>query len=101
MQTIPIADTFSQKLKVNLAGQDCGINLYQKSTGFYCDVLLGDVPVIVGVACKNTARIVRSAYLGFVGDLAFYDTQGSDDPSSPGLGTRFLICYLEVSDLKA
>ena len=27
------------------------------------------------------------------------DNQGATDPSSPGLGTRYSLVYLEVSDL--
>jgi hypothetical protein len=99
MQIIPIIDTPSQTLSVQLAGQACKIALYQKSTGFYCDLSVNDVLIIGGVICENLNRIVRSAYLGFVGDLCFQDTQGTDDPSSPGLGTRFLFCYLEAADL--
>jgi hypothetical protein len=51
------------------------------------------------VICQNLNRIVRDLYLGFVGDVLFCDTQGTDDPSSPGLGTRFVFCYLSPSDL--
>ena len=40
-----------------------------------------------------------SPYLGFVGDLMFADTQGASDSSYDGLGTRYLLVYLEVSDL--
>jgi hypothetical protein len=106
MQIIPIADTYSQTISVQLAGQNCAINLYQKSTGFYCDLYVSGSLVIGGVICQNLNRIVRSVYLGFVGDLCFCDTQGSTtapstglDPSSPGLGTRYLFLYLEASDL--
>lgn len=99
MQIIPIADAYSQTLNVQLAGQSCAINLYQKSTGFYCDLYVGGTLVIGGVICQNLNRIVRSLHLGFIGDLCFLDTQGALDPSSPGLGTRFLFCYLEINDL--
>lgn len=106
MQIIPISDTASQTISVQLAGQNCKINLYQKSTGFYCDLYLNGTPLLNGVICQNLNRIVRSLYLRFVGDLCFLDTQGSftlpsngSDPSSPGLGTRYLFCYLEASDL--
>jgi hypothetical protein len=34
-------------------------------------------PIVQGVVCQRWNRIVRSGYLGFVGDLAFWDTQGS------------------------
>jgi hypothetical protein len=99
VQIIPITDTYSQALTVQLANQNCRINLYQKSTGFFCDLYINDVLIIGGVICENLNKIVRDAYLGFVGDLAFIDQQGVSDPSSPGLGTRYLFCYLELSDL--
>lgn len=99
MQIIPLTDTFAQTLLVQLAGQSARIELLQKSTGFFCHLYVSDVLVIGGVLCENLNRIVRSTYLGFIGDLMFQDTQGSDDPSSPGLGTRFLLCYLEASEV--
>jgi hypothetical protein len=106
MNVIPISDVYSQNLTVQLAGQNCQINLYQKSTGFFCDLYVNNAPIITGVICQNLNRIVRSLYLGFIGDLCFYDTQGSIlppstglDPSSPGLGTRYLFLYLSPSDL--
>jgi hypothetical protein len=100
MQIIPIADQYSQKLSVTLASQACTINLYQTTAnGFYCDLYVDNVLIIGGVICQNLNKIVRNTYLGFVGDLCFQDTQGTSDPSSPGLGTRFLFCYLETSDL--
>lgn len=107
MQIIPIQDVFSQKIPaVQLGGQNTQINLYQKSTGFYCDVYVNNSPIITGVICQNLNRIVRDQYLGFVGDLCFYDTQETItvpsnglDPSSPGLGTRYLLLYLTPTDL--
>lgn len=107
MQIIPINDTVNQTLTVLLAGQNTQINLYQKNNSdLYCDVYVNNAPIITGVICQNLNLIVRSLYLGFAGDLFFYDTQGSyaipstgSDPSSPGLGTRYLLLYLEVADL--
>jgi hypothetical protein len=106
MQIIPLSDADSQTIRTVLASQNCKINLYQKSTGFYCDLYVSDVLIIGGVVCQNLNRIVRSTYLGFTGDLCFYDTQGTTtipstglDPSSPGLGTRYLLLYLETTDL--
>lgn len=99
MLIIPIADTFSQTFKIQLANQNCQIALYQKSTGLYCDVSVNDAPIVVGAICQNMNRIMRAGYTGFVGDLFFQDTQGGLDPSSPGLGTRFVLGYLEASDL--
>jgi hypothetical protein len=99
MQIIPINDVASQTLTVQLGAQNCKINLYQRSTGLYCDVYVSDVLVIGGVICQNLNRIVRDLYLGFAGDIGFLDMQGADDPTSPGLGTRYVFCYLETTDL--
>jgi len=91
---IPIIDVPSQTLTIVLNGQNCRINLYQKSTGFYCDLYVNDVLIIGGVLCENLNRIVRDSYLGFIGDLFFNDLQGESDPVYPGLGTRYLFHYL-------
>lgn len=99
MQIIPIADVPSQALTAQLGGQNCLFNLYQKLGSLYCDVYVSNAPIVTGVICQNLNRIVRDLYLGFVGDVTFIDTQGTDDPSSPGLGTRFLFAYLETADL--
>jgi hypothetical protein len=107
MQTIPIQDVYSQTLTVQLAGQNTQINIYQKfDTALFCDVYVNNAPIITGVRCRNMVRIVRDAYLGFVGDLMFVDQQGTFtapstglDPSSPGLGSRYLLCYLSAADL--
>ncbi|KAA1013035.1 hypothetical protein FVF58_09600 [Paraburkholderia panacisoli] len=108
MQIIPINDTYSQQVTSLLGGQNCQFNLYQKSSDdLYCDVYVNNAPIITGVRCRNLVRIVRDSYLGFVGDVMFLDTQGTTtppstglDPSSPGLGTRYLFCYLSATDLQ-
>lgn len=107
MLTIRVTDTFSQDLTVQLGGQNCQINLYQKNNQhLYCDLYVNSAPIITGVICQNMNRIVRSLYLGFIGDLMWIDTQGSLtvpstglDPSSPGLGTRYMFNYLTTADL--
>jgi hypothetical protein len=108
MQIIPIQDVFSQEIPaVQLDGQNTQINLYQKNNNhLYCDVYVNNAPIVTGVICRNMTRIVRSSYLGFSGDLMFLDQQGTFaqpstglDPSSPGLGARYLLCYLTPTDI--
>jgi hypothetical protein len=107
MQIIPIQDVYSQTLTIQLGGQNTQINLYQKNNShLYCDVYVNNSAIITGVICRNMVRIVRNLYLGFIGDLMFVDQQGTFtppstgiDPSSPGLGSRFIFCYLTPSDL--
>ena len=99
MQIIPTQPVPSQTLEILLASQDCQIKVYQKFYGLYCDLYVAGTLIIGGVICENLNRIVRDLYLGFVGDLCFYDSQGKSDPDYTGLGSRFLLVYLETSDL--
>jgi hypothetical protein len=101
MQIVPLTDAYSQTLNITLGGQACQIDLKTRSTGLYCDLYVNDELKLGGAVCRNLARIVINTYLGFSGDLMFSDTQGTDDPSSPGLGSRFLLFYIEASDLAA
>lgn len=99
MMTIPLQAVASQTLSVQLAGQNCTINAYQKSVGLFLDLLVDDAPVVTAVLCHDRVRLVRDAYLGFVGDLVFADTLGTSDPAYTGLGAQFQMVYLEASDL--
>jgi hypothetical protein len=93
-QVIPLLPTPSQTLSVRLGVQSCRLHVYQKTTGLYVDLYVGDTLVIGGVVARDGVRIVRDAYLGFVGDLAFADTQGNDDPTYTGLGSRWVLAYV-------
>lgn len=99
MQVVPLQALPNQTLNIQLNGQSCTLNVYQLSTGMFMDVLVNDVLIIGGVICENLNRIVRSLYLGFIGDFAFVDTQGTDPPVYTGLGTRFYLLYLLPTEL--
>ena len=101
MEIIPLKPVPSQVLTVTLGGQACQIEVYQKQTGLYVNLYVNNALIIGGVICQNLNRIVRSLYLGFIGDLAFIDNQGSDDPYYTGLGVRFSLAYLSADDLAA
>lgn len=102
MKLIPLSAVPSQNLIVNLGGQSCQINVYVMSYAsprLYLDLSSNGANVMTGVMCHDRDKLVRRAYLGFAGDLTFVDTQGTDDPMYTGLGSRFLLIYLEASDL--
>lgn len=99
MLQIPISAVPSQTLAVLLGGQPCQINLYQKSTGVFLDLLVNNAPIMTAKLCLDRARAVRHKYLGFVGDLAIFDTKGKSDPDYTGFGSRYVLVYLEASDL--
>jgi hypothetical protein len=94
MQLVPITAVASQSFSVQLSGQQCQINLYEKANyGLFFDLILNGAQIVTAMLCLNGVGLVREAYLGFVGQLAFIDTQGSTDPTYAGLGTRYILTY--------
>lgn len=102
MKLVPLAAVSSQQFSITLNGQNCTISVYQKTTGVYFDLIVNGAPVSTTVRCLNEARLCEDRqYLGFVGDFIFYDTQGVTDPVYTGLGSRYVLVYLEAADLAA
>ena len=98
-QIVPLQAVPNQTLQVQLSAQPCIINLYQTDYALFMDLYVGNSLIACGVICQNLNRIVRSAYRGFVGDLAFVDTQGSTDPVYTGLGARYQLIYFDEKSL--
>ena len=99
MLVVPIQPVANQTFQAQLGDQPCVMNVYQQAYGLFMDLYVGNTLIVAGVICENLNRIVRSLYLGFVGDFVFFDTQGTDDPIYTGLGSRFLLVYLSETDL--
>jgi hypothetical protein len=99
MLAIPLQPVPSQNFKVPLNGQYCEINLYTRSTGLFIDLYANGQTIVTGVICLNQTLIVRDAYLGFIGDLAFLDTVSETDPVYTGLGSQYQLLYLLPSEL--
>jgi len=98
MKVIPLQAVPSQSVDTILGGQNCKVNIYQLSTGLFFDLYLNDLPIIVGRICRDRCKLVRYAYLGFTGDLTFVDAQGLSDPEYSGIGTRYVLVYIEDGD---
>lgn len=92
---IPVQPVPYQTLNVVLNGTFIRLDLYERSTGLYLNLYLNDVLVVAGAICQNQNPILHAPYLGLGGDLFFMDLQGSDDPLSSGLGTRFILIFAE------
>lgn len=108
MKVVPLQPVPSQQLTIGLNGQNCSINVYQKTTGVYFDLLLNNVAVATAVRCLNCARLLADRqYAGFVGDFIFVDVESvagvltGTDPTYTGLGSQYELWYLEASDLAA
>lgn len=100
---VPTRPVPNQTLQVQLGQQACVLNIYQTQYGLFVDLYVGNSLIVCGVIAENLTRLVRSRYLGFYGDLAFFDAQASggdaEDPVYSGLGARFLLMYFEPADL--
>lgn len=114
---VPLQPLASQRLSVTLGGQNCAMRVFFRSIQVplpseipteppvygrvepcFLDLYTVDAQgltqqIITGVICQDRNRIVRNGYLGFVGDLAFVDTQGTSDPEIATLGSRYLLTY--------
>lgn len=113
MLIVPIAAIESQTLQFTVAGQNCQMSVYTNDGYDLTDVTLSTpqsylaadfayngIQVTNTQNCLNLKRLlVNRQYLGFVGDFMFVDTQGDLDPQFAGLGTRYILVYLEASDL--
>ena len=101
MQEVPLQPVPNQTFQVQLGGQGCIFSIAQSAYGLFMSLSANGVPILNGQVCQNLNRLVRGAYLGFIGNLTFVDTQGGNDPADPvytGLGTRYRLIYLESTD---
>lgn len=96
---VPLQATPSQLISVTLNSQACQIAVKQKATGLFVDLFVDDALIIGGVLAENLNVLVRSAYLGFVGDLLFYDIAGTNNPDYLGLGVRYFLEYFTPDEL--
>lgn len=101
MLIVPLQAVANQTLNILLANQSCDIAVYQKSTGLYFNLAINGAAIVNGVICENQNLLVRSSYLGVIGDFWFFDTQGTSDPEYLNLGTRYQLQYLEAADFAA
>jgi hypothetical protein len=99
MDLVPLQAVPSQIIAVTLGTQLCQLNVYQKSTGLFIDVYVAGQLILGGAICQDRNRIMRSSYLGLNGDLVFIDQEGTDDPFYTGIGSRYLLFFLNNNDL--
>lgn len=99
MRTVSLVPQKSQSISVNLAGQQCTIRLIQRESFMYMDLTVNGNPIMQGVPCLYGNKMVGYSYLGFKGDLVFIDNDGQNDPSYEGLGSRYILYYIEEAEL--
>ncbi len=98
MQTIPLQPVPAQQIQVTLDGQLCAFTIYVKNQCMFLDAAVNGSTVAYAIQAVNLVHLVPTAYLGFTGILTFYDTQGTSDPVYTGLGSRWVLLYLDQAD---
>lgn len=101
MTIIPIGDQPAQILSTTIEGKQCRLRIVTRQGALWLDLSISGVSSVAGALCLNGVKIMRDAYLGLTGDLMFVDTQGSSDPASPGLGSRFQLMYVTPDEVAA
>jgi hypothetical protein len=118
MLTVPLNPVPSQTLTISLDGQSCQIAVYQKqpivdeygvAAGLFFDLTVNGVEICNTVRCLDrTQLLLDRQYLGVVGDFMFLDTLATSGgpptfngapPYYTGLGSQFLLLFLEPADL--
>jgi hypothetical protein len=94
MLTVPLQPVPSQQLQIVLGGQNCQIAVYLLGEHLFVDLNSNGADISIAVRARDAVSLVPTAYLGFVGDLIFTDTQGASDPTFDGLGSRYQLVYL-------
>lgn len=99
MIRIPLQAVPNQTLAITLAQQPVQIAVRQNGTEVFLDLLLRGSSIVRTRICRDRQRLLLDAqYRGFIGDLAFVDTQGTDDPHYTGLGARWQLYYLGAGE---
>jgi len=97
---VPLSAVPSQTLAVTLAGQLSEIGVRLLGQKLYFDLRKSNAPVVTTRLIQNKQRLLLDAgYRGFVGDFVFIDLQGDAPSQFAGLGTRWVLWYLEAADL--
>jgi len=100
VRQIPLIAAPAQTQSISLSKQNCKLSVYQRGDALYCDLTVNGAPVLATKICRNRIRLMLGAeYRPFVGDLVFVDTQGDSQPHYTGLDGRFVLLYLEATEV--
>jgi hypothetical protein len=98
MNKLDIQPLANYSFKTTVGGQNCTVTLQQKGDDMYFTLDLPTGNIVSMVRCLNRVKLVRYAYLKFIGDFVFVDLQGNDAPNYAGLGSRWLLLYLTPAE---
>lgn len=95
MFIVPLKPVPSQTLQIGLAGQSALITVRTIGRLLYFSL---EGVAVTRLVRDRVRQLIDSQYHGFIGEFAFIDTQGKDDPLYTGLGTRWLLVYYDAGE---
>jgi hypothetical protein len=98
MLLIPLKPVANQTTTTMLNGQVVRVAVREMNTGVYLTAWLDNVVIQSAILCVDRARMMDSNYDVFVGGFMFRDSQGTSNPESGGIGTRWNLYYLEAGE---
>jgi len=98
MLQIPVQPVPSQQLQCVMNSQNVELAIYQNNYGLFVDITSNGAVVSSCTLALNGVPLNPFSYSTFQGNLLFVDTQGVDDPTYTGLGSRFQLVYLDPAE---
>lgn len=92
---IPLDPIPNQRFSCNINGQNCVFELVMRGVNLFMNLSVNDEVIINGIICLNKVNLIPYNYLDFNGQLYFEDLQGNSDPFYFGLGTRWVLNYVQ------
>jgi hypothetical protein len=90
---VPVNPLPAQKLERVINGQRCSIRLVWRHEKLFCDLSVNNEPIWLGLVIHNCTPFKNFRVTDFVGNLAFIDYEGANDPHYSGLGSRYRLFY--------
>lgn len=103
MMEIPLRATANQTLQTIVGDQNCSIRLYTRLTPLgdetiYMDLAVDQTNIFTGEPCMDGLPLPLYDYVQFTGKLMFIDLQGSSAPQYYGLGSRWVLVYMDNAE---
>ena len=80
-------------LLVVLNGQNCYFKILSRRGCLFSGLTIDKTPIFDGLICRDRLPLKQSRVQNLIGNLAFVDMEGGEDPRWEGLGTRFRFIY--------
>lgn len=94
MEIIPLQPIPNQQILASVGGQQCQFNVYQKAENMYFDLAVNGQIICTSRLIRNGVLMLRQKYFGVLGDFMMIDQTGMDDPQFAGLGSRWVLVYI-------